>query len=136
MIFITKLNLHIFKNQASPYKRMSIMKVIDFSMLDQVSGSGSGNDTSSRPNNTGSSRAHDSGRDAAAAAAAAAGAVIGGMVTGPGAPLGSIVGGVVGGVLGAGSFDAAWSATHDNNSGGGAFGGDSNANSVNGQCHW
>lgn len=113
------------------------MKVIDSSVLDSISG-GRGNNDGDRIDN--SSRANSAGKTAAAGAGAIAWGYIGALVTGPGAPLGAALGGWIGGIIGEAGYNAAVDAVNDprNNgdNGPGAFGGDRNKNSVNGQCHW
>lgn len=112
------------------------MKVIDSSLLNYVSG-GRGNNGGDRTDNGGrNDSARNSGRDSATYAGAAAGTAIGALA---GGPVGGLIGGLIGTVAGGQSYDSAMGAVDkygNNGNGGGAFGGDSNKNSVNGQCHW
>ncbi|WP_448665455.1 hypothetical protein [Serratia plymuthica] len=113
------------------------MKVIDSSMLDQISG-GRGNNGGDRIDNNG--RANSAEKTAATGAGVIVGGYIGALVTGPGAPLGAAIGGWIGSIIADAGYNAAVNAVNaprnNDGNGRGAFGGDSNKNSVNGQCHW
>lgn len=100
------------------------MKLIDSSMLDLVSGSGSGNDTSGRSNNRGGSSRGSAPNTCANQVGT--NIIIGAIFGIAGGPPG-----VIGGAAAAGLTTAVGCAGDK-----GSKGGDSDSNSVSGQCHW
>jgi hypothetical protein len=109
------------------------MKVIDPSMLNQVYG-GQGNNGGDRVDNGGGRNRGGSrggGAPNTCANQVGANAIVGAALGIPGGPWG-----VLGGAVGFGLSTAVTCANNGGNNNSGALGGNSNANSVNGQCRW
>ncbi len=113
------------------------MKTIDCALLDQIAG-GRGNNGGDRVDNGGRNNNRGNGRGAPRTAANDA-AVIGLLTAGAAiaprfGPYGIVAAGILGGMAGV----MGYTDNSQNNSGRdrGAFGGNDNPNSVNGQCRW
>ncbi|MBU9843603.1 hypothetical protein [Rahnella ecdela] len=112
------------------------MKVIETQYLNGISGSGSGNDTSSRSGNTKSSNSGNSSSWSHMVQNAPT-HIYGGTEECANGVFGALVENFPNPVkMGVGVAANAGLCLNKGSGNSGAFGGDSNANSVNGQCHW
>ncbi|TFZ48467.1 hypothetical protein E5C26_23575 [Serratia proteamaculans] len=117
------------------------MKTIDCDLLDQIAG-GRGNNGGDRVDNGGRNNQRGRGNGGGAPKTQVNDAAVIGLlgagisVTSRLGPYGIIAAGIMAGIAGAIGYPSNSPYNNNGDRGRGAFGGDANPNSVNGQCHW